>query len=110
MRLSVVEKKPQVLNIVFDFCLNMLFNCSTLILPFLILTMSNDSKIIETLGGPTKVSDLLGYEKKSGPQRVHNWITRGIPPKVKLERPDLFLNAPTVAPKAEQVGASYGQP
>ena len=34
----------------------------------------------------------LGYGV-GGVQRVHNWKTRGIPPRVKLERPDLFLKA-----------------
>ena len=52
----------------------------------------NDSELIEQLGGPTKVAELLKYDKHGGVQRVQNWLTRGIPPKVKLERPDLFLN------------------
>jgi hypothetical protein len=56
--------------------------------------MTDDQKLIESLGGPTKVSDMLGYEKLGGPQRVHNWMTRGIPPKVKLEFPHIFLNQP----------------
>lgn len=50
----------------------------------------NDAQLIDDLGGATKVAELLGYDK-GGVQRVHNWRTRGIPPKVKLERPDLFL-------------------
>jgi hypothetical protein len=54
-------------------------------------TMSDDKKLIEDLGGPTKLCELLGYEKHGGVQRVQNWLVRGIPPKVKLERPDLFL-------------------
>jgi len=52
--------------------------------------MSNDKQVIEDLGGATKVCELLGYEKHGGVQRVQNWMTRGIPPKVRLERPDLF--------------------
>lgn len=55
--------------------------------------MSDDKKLIEELGGPTKLCELLGYEKHGGVQRVQNWLARGIPPKVKLERPDLFLRA-----------------
>lgn len=52
----------------------------------------NDRKIIENLGGATKVAKLLNYDlEKGGAQKVHNWITRGIPPKVKLEFPNLFL-------------------
>lgn len=54
--------------------------------------MSNDKKLIENLGGAAKVAELLGYDKQGGVQRVHNWMTRGIPPKVKLEHPGLFLN------------------
>lgn len=51
-----------------------------------------DKEIIQNLGGPTKVAELLGYDKTSGGvQRVQNWMTRGIPPKVKLDHPDLFL-------------------
>ena len=53
--------------------------------------MSEDGAIIESLGGPAKVAELLGYDKAGGVQRVHNWITRGIPPRVKLEHPDVFL-------------------
>jgi hypothetical protein len=52
--------------------------------------MDDDSKIIDDLGGAAKVAELLGYDKHGGVQRVQNWKTRGIPPKVRLERPDLF--------------------
>ena len=52
----------------------------------------SDSQLIDDLGGPAAVCALLGYDKaKGGLQRVHNWRVRGIPPKVKLERPDVFL-------------------
>lgn len=51
----------------------------------------NDRDLIQALGGAAKVAELLGYEKEGGTQRVHNWIARGIPPAVKLARPDLFL-------------------
>lgn len=52
-----------------------------------------DSELIRMLGGPTKVAEMLGYDKaKGGVQRVQNWIERGIPPRVKLDHPDLFLN------------------
>ena len=52
--------------------------------------MSDDKKLINDLGGAAKVAELLGYDKNGGVQRVQNWKVRGIPPKVKLERPDLF--------------------
>ena len=54
--------------------------------------MQSDKDLIETLGGAAKVAELLGYDKQGGVQRVHNWLTRGIPPKVKLEYPMIFLN------------------
>lgn len=53
--------------------------------------MHADSELIQRLGGPTKVAELLNYEKQGGVQRVQNWMTRGIPAKVKLEHPDIFL-------------------
>lgn len=52
--------------------------------------MSDDAARIEALGGATKVAELLGYGR-GGPQRVHNWIARGIPPRVKLDHPEIFL-------------------
>jgi len=48
--------------------------------------MSNDKETIEHLGGSAKVARKLGYTV----QRVQNWKERGIPPKEKLARPDLF--------------------
>lgn len=53
--------------------------------------MDGDRKLIEELGGPSRVAELLNYPKHGGAQRVQNWMTRGIPAKVKLEHPDLFL-------------------
>lgn len=51
-----------------------------------------DKELIEHLGGPTKVCELLRYDKsKGGVQRVQNWITRGIPPRVKVEHPSIFM-------------------
>lgn len=55
--------------------------------------MQSDKELIETLGGAAKVAELLGYDKQGGVQRVHNWLSRGIPPKVKLEYPRIFLSA-----------------
>lgn len=55
--------------------------------------IDDDKKQITTLGGPTKVAALLGYDKHGGVQRVQNWMTRGIPSKVKLDRPDIFSQA-----------------
>jgi hypothetical protein len=65
-----------------------------------------DSALIVRLGGAAAVADMLGYDKaKGGVQRVHNWMTRGIPPRVKVERPDLFLGVRSGAGAREQVGA-----
>lgn len=52
--------------------------------------MSDDKALIDRLGGPAKVADLLGFGKAGGTQRVHNWSVRGIPARIKLARPDLF--------------------
>lgn len=52
----------------------------------------SDSELIDLLGGPTRLAERLGYVKAGGVQRVQNWKVRGIPARVKLERPDLFLN------------------
>ena len=53
--------------------------------------MKSDKEIIAALGGPAKVAERLGYKKHGGPQRVTNWLSRGIPYKVKLENQSLFL-------------------
>lgn len=50
-----------------------------------------DQKLIDDLGGPSKVAELLGLPKLGGQQRVQNWIARGIPSAVKVLRPDLFM-------------------
>lgn len=51
----------------------------------------DDKTLIDSLGGPAKVAELLGYDKDGGIQRVHNWTSRGIPAHVKVQRPDLFM-------------------
>ena len=53
-----------------------------------------DTEMIKALGGPTKVAELLGYDKgNGGVQRVQNWLTRGIPAQVKLDHPRIFSAA-----------------
>lgn len=76
------------LNAAFAFSLNVVFN----------VTMDEktqiqqDRDLIEDLGGPTKLAEILGFDKANGGvQRVQNWTTRGIPPKEKIARPDIFL-------------------
>ena len=54
--------------------------------------LTGDRALIKSLGGPAKLAILLGYEKNAGGvQRVHNWLSRGIPAAVKLQRADVFL-------------------
>lgn len=48
----------------------------------------SDKEKIEELGGSTAVAEKIGYSV----QRVQNWKVRGIPSKVKLQYPHLFLN------------------
>ncbi len=50
----------------------------------------NDEEIIRALGGPTAVARSLGLDTPSGSRRVHNWIKRGIPFRVKVEHKALF--------------------
>lgn len=68
--------------------------------------MHKDAKLIDELGGDTRLAELLGYAKVGGPQRVHNWRTRGIPADVKLAYPELFLRDLVIARgTSEQVSA-----
>lgn len=54
--------------------------------------MHTDAQLIDDLGGSAKVAALLGYDTKGGGiQRVDNWKRRGIPPRVKLDHPQVFL-------------------
>ncbi len=56
-------------------------------------TLHPDAELIKTLGGPSKLAETLGFDKAAGgAQRVQNWMTRGIPAAVKVQRPDLFLS------------------
>lgn len=54
-------------------------------------SLMDDRELILQEGGPAKLAAKLGYDKRSGVQRVHNWMTRGIPPRVKLAHPEIFL-------------------
>lgn len=53
----------------------------------------NDAALIEKHGGPTALAKLMGLPVHGGQRRVQNWITRGIPARVKLAYPALFLGA-----------------
>ena len=61
-----------------------------------------DADLIRALGGPSKVAELLKMEKRGGAQRVQNWLVRGIPSRVKVDHPDLFMPqfaAPSTVPQ-----------
>jgi len=56
------------------------------------------AKLIDDLGGPAFVADLLGYDKsKGGTQRVYNWKSRGIPSHVLLNYSNIFNKLKEVA-------------
>ena len=55
-----------------------------------------DSELIDKLGGVTALAVRLGFEKQGGVQRVQNWKLRGIPARVKLQWPDIFLRPDVV--------------
>lgn len=78
----------------FDIWLNAVFNRAM-----------DDKRLIEELGGPSKVAELLGFDKKAGGvQRVQNWLTRGIPAEVKLAHPGIFLKD-LIKPRKQKVPA-----
>ena len=64
---------------------------------------ADDESLIKGLGGPAKVAELLGYDKAGGVQRVHNWCKRGIPARIKVQHPDLFMKLPAPAAAANQL-------
>lgn len=68
-----------------------------------------DAQIILRYGGATALARMLGL---SSPQRVQNWLVRGIPSRVKLEYPDLFLKTgetnAAIAPAAIKKEAPHG--
>ena len=59
--------------------------------------ISTDAKLIDVLGGPAKVAELLSFPAEGGVQRVHNWKTRGIPARIKIKFPHLFLQQEAAA-------------
>jgi hypothetical protein len=71
------------LNIAIAIWLNMVFNAA--------MTKEIDRALIKSLGGPAQVAELLSLPKYGGVQRVQNWLQRGIPSKVKVDNPHLFM-------------------
>lgn len=54
------------------------------------MNIDEDRDLIAELGGSTKLAKRLGFGD-GGVQRVNNWKTRGIPARVKLDYPEIFL-------------------
>lgn len=53
--------------------------------------MNTHEQIIDRLGGPAKVAQMLGIAGEKGAvQRVSNWKRRGIPPRILLEHQNVF--------------------
>jgi len=50
--------------------------------------LQSDKDLITKHGGPSALAKKLNFSSK---QRVHNWMTRGIPPAIKLAYPKIFL-------------------
>jgi hypothetical protein len=104
IREILAQLNSLLLNVMFASCLNMVFNYAMTKDP----ASDADRQTIDRLGGPTKLAELLGYDKrKGGVQRIQNWKERGIPPGVKLMRPDLFL--PELVSGGTHGAASDGQ-
>jgi hypothetical protein len=66
----------------------------------------SDADLIDSLGGPTRVAQLLAWTDAGAVQRVSNWKRRGIPPRVRLDYPGVFapdrVDAPAVPTAAER--------
>lgn len=63
-----------------------------------------DSELIDALGGPARLAERLNLLPVQGRvQRVHNWRTRGIPARIRLDHADVFA-AVAAAPAAAQPG------
>ena len=50
-----------------------------------------DKELIQSLGGPAKVADLLKLTGPGRTQRVYNWMTRGVPAQIKVDFPHIFM-------------------
>lgn len=66
--------------------------------------VERDAQIIRSLGGPSKVAAELGLGK-FGVQQVCNWMHRGIPAHIRVQRPELFM--PELA---ERFGCKFPKP
>jgi len=62
-----------------------------------------DKELIEQFGGSSELARRLGTTK----QRVQNWKSRGIPARVKLQFPAIFLQSLLSSSKTNGVSASH---
>lgn len=53
--------------------------------------MNIEPNVIDALGGPKKVAEMLGILGEPGAiQRVGNWKRRGIPAQILVDHPEFF--------------------
>lgn len=53
--------------------------------------MNSQPNLIDALGGPKKVAEMLGIHQRPGAvQRVGNWKRRGIPAQVLIDNPAFY--------------------
>jgi hypothetical protein len=64
--------------------------------------IQHDKELIAQLGGPSQVARLLGFDNY-GAQRVQNWLVRGIPSRIKLDFPKIFLKTKNSGTKAKDI-------
>lgn len=51
--------------------------------------VSEDKRLLQSIGSYAEIGRITG----NSPQCVFNWTKRGIPARIKLKYPDLFLNS-----------------
>lgn len=56
--------------------------------------IQKDAQRIAELGGPAQVARRLGFDPTTGTQRVQNWISRGVPVRIKYNHPEIFGDRP----------------
>ena len=67
-------------------------------------------KLIDSHGGDTALAKKLGLPTPAGSRRVHNWRTRGIPPRVQVDFPELFrFSAPPIPSTSADPAGTEGQ-
>jgi len=69
--------------------------------------IERDAELIRALGGPTKVARLLSPVEPVLVQSVQNWLHRGIPSRIKVLHPHIFMqdHALTQAPVSSENAA-----